>query len=144
MKTAKEMYDYTVVNKYGTVTTKKATQKHFEVIEEQLHNDENVLMSFAGLHEEPNSSFTGSFAYAITNKRLIIAQKGVLGRSKTKSVLMEHLNDVSVQNGIMWRNIKIDTLKDTFVIKNNTNSSKDLGTKVQETIFKLKKGLQNI
>lgn len=142
MRTAQEMYDYTVENKYGTGTMKSATKKHFEVIEDQLHDDEVVLMSFVGLHEQEGVNLNGSFAYAITNKRLILGQKGVLGRSKSKSILMEHLNDVTVQNGIVWRNIEIDTIKDHFVIKNNTNVSKDLGKKVQETIFKIKKEKQ--
>lgn len=141
MRTAQEMYDYTLENKYGTGTMKSATKKHFEIIEEQLHDDEVVLMSFAGLHEQEGSNLNGSFAYAITNKRLILGQKGVLGRSKTKSILIEQLNDITVQNGIVWRNIEIDTIKDHFTIKNNTSTSKDLGNKVQETIFKLKKEL---
>ena len=138
MRTAKEMYEFSVKNKYGTGTVKSATKKHFGVVAEQLQSDERALISFAGLHEQEGSGLQGAFAYAITNKRLIMGQKGVMGRSKTKTVLIEHLNDITVRNSMTWRNIEIDTIKDHFLVRNNSNTSKELGPRIQEAIFKLK------
>lgn len=139
MRTAEEMYDYTLKNKYGTGTIKSSTRKHFEVLENQLQNDEHAIITFVGLHEQKDTDLQGNFAYAITNKRLIMSQKGAFGRDKTKTILLENLNDVTVKNGLVWRTIEIDTIKDHFSIKNNTNVNKDLGNQVQEVIFSLKK-----
>lgn len=138
MRTAQEMYDYTLKNKYGTGIVKSFTRKHFDVVEEQLQDGERVSVSFVGLHEQQGSGLGGNFAYAITNKRLIMGQRGVLGRDKTKTVLIEHLNDITIKNSMTWRIIEIDTIKDHFLIKNNTRINKKLGLKVQEAIFALK------
>lgn len=50
--------------------------KHFKLIEESLLPHEEVKMPFIGLHNYiASTKHDGNFAYAVTNKRIIMAQK---------------------------------------------------------------------
>lgn len=76
MKTAKEMFNFCKKNKFGKGNTESWTLKHFTVIENQLSSGEDVLLCFVGLHNFVSmTKHDNNFAYAITNKRIIMAQK---------------------------------------------------------------------
>lgn len=71
--TAKEMFNFC-----KKTNSEKAIQNHelFTVIENQLSSGEDVLLCFVGLHNFVSmTKHDNNFAYAITNKRIIMAQK---------------------------------------------------------------------
>ena len=101
MKTASEMYNYCLENNFGQGVSKKWGLKHFEVVEKKLLPHEEVLMTFIGLHNNKSlSNHEGNYAYAITNKRMIMGQKKLIGEN-LKIVLLRNLNDVSTSTGIL-------------------------------------------
>lgn len=51
MRTAEEMYSYCIDNGYGKGLTRNWGIKHFRVIEENLYEAEEVLMTFIGLKD---------------------------------------------------------------------------------------------
>lgn len=61
MRTAKEMMDFVQENKYLIAETKKMTLAHFELVEEALEANEDVLFCFIGMHNA--SSLTKSEGY---------------------------------------------------------------------------------
>lgn len=82
MKTAEQMYEYCLENNFGQGFTKKWGLKHFRVIEKNLLPNEEVLMTFIGLHNyQSMTKHDGNYAYAITNNRILIAQKKVIGEN---------------------------------------------------------------
>ena len=54
--------------------------KHFSLIEDTLLSGETVYLVFEGLHNyQSTTKHDKNFAYAITSKRIILAQKKVIG-----------------------------------------------------------------
>jgi hypothetical protein len=76
MQTAEGMYHYCVENGFGSGWNEEWGVKHFRVIENSLMNGEEVWMTFIGLHNYKSpSKHDQNFAYAVTNKRIVMAQK---------------------------------------------------------------------
>ena len=138
MKTAKEMFDFCIKNKFGKSNTDSWTLKHFGVVEKQLSPGENVILCFMGLHNYVSlTKHDNNFAYAITDRRIIIAQKHMVGEV-TQTILLDNVNDITYKKGITFGVITVDSMKERFnVALENTNSDK-LYSLIHELIFKLK------
>lgn len=113
-KNAQDMYQYCLKNGY-IVKPKKWTLNTFSLIEKSLLKDEKVLLVFPGL------TFSGkileSFAsvsrycnYALTNKRIIIADKTIF-IDGIQTVPLKNINDITLSDTLMT----IDTFKDKIV-----------------------------
>lgn len=130
MKTAEEMYDYCLEKGFGEGLTRGSALKHFKIIEDNLQSDETVLMTFIGiLNFEGMTKHDHHHAYALTNKRIIIARKKLIGQS-IKTVLLNLLNDVNTRIGMVYGVIEFDTMKETF----NVAVAKKHATNIQESI----------
>lgn len=139
MKTAKEMYQYCLDNGYGKGFTKGWGVKHFKLIEKSLHDDEEVFIAFMGLHNFTSvTKHDSNYAYAITNKRIIMAQKKMIGEN-FKTVSLDYINDIEFNSGMVWGTLKIDTLKEVFNIGLDKKDAKNISEKVQSFIHDLKK-----
>lgn len=135
MRTALDMYEYCIENNFGRGISEGWGLKHFGVIEKNLLPDEKVLMAFIGLHNY--QSFTKhekNYAYAITNKRIIMAQKKLIGEN-LKIVLLNNLNDVSARTGILAGTITFDTIKETFNVFVDKKQANNIMMKVHEVVF---------
>ena len=90
------------------------------------------LHNYASLTKHDNN-----FAYVITNKRIIIAQKRIVGEV-IQTILLDNINDITYKKGIAFGVITIDSMKERFnVALENTNSDK-LYSLIHELIFKSK------
>ena len=139
MRTAEEMYDYCKKNDYGQGVNKKWDIKHFGLIQDSLAPDEEVLMCFVGIHNYVSASkHDGNYAYAITNKRIIMAQKKMIGES-IQSIAFNNLNDITLSTGLLMGVIVIDTVKEVF----NVGVNKKQARKINEQIHNLLIELQN-
>lgn len=138
MRTGEEMYQYCVDSKFGEGTSKKWGIKHFSVIEKTLSPDEEVKMCFIGLHNYVSMSKTdGNFAYAITNKRIIMAQQKWMGQH-IKSVEFDRLNDITLQTGMALGILTIDTMKEKFNVALNKRIATNINNKIQEILGSLR------
>jgi len=116
MRTAREMDAY--AREHGHYMGSPAL-KHFEVIEEHLLADENVLVALvaAGVYNGREIIMGGSTAVAFTNKRLIYGRKGIIMGSPVKIVNLESINDIYKNTfGLLSGKIYIDTLKENIGI----------------------------
>lgn len=92
-------------------------------------------MTFIGLHNYQSiTKHDGNYAYAITNKRIIIAQKKLMGEN-LKVVLLNNLNDVSTSTGILMGTITFDTIKETFNVMVDKKQTNNIMSKVHEVVF---------
>lgn len=138
LNTAEKMYRYCEKNGFGRGFTKRSAIKHFEIIEVSIQNDENVYMCFMGLHNHREGGGSdGNYAYAITNKRIIMAQKKAFGQN-LQSVLLENLNDITVSTGILSGIVVIDTMKEVFNVSTTNKEAKNICEKVHEVLLSLK------
>ncbi|MBM6664257.1 PH domain-containing protein [Flavonifractor plautii] len=107
LKTADQMLAYCKEHRTTAGTTLNKNKKHFEVIANSLEPGEYALSAFTGLMDYFN------WAFVITNNRIIIGQKKLVGQF-IKSVYLDKLNDITVTAGPIHGFIEIDTLKEKF------------------------------
>ena len=133
MKTAEEMVKFCDENNLGKGMTKKWELKHFQLIEKNLDEDEKVILPFMGLKNYISATKHDSYyAFAITNKRIIMAQQKMLGQD-IKSVSLNNINDITLSNGPISGTVYFDTYKEQF----NVNSNSDVATNIYNNARRL-------
>lgn len=141
MRTAESMYNYCIENDLGKGTSKKMAIKHFKVIEDTLMKDEEVLTSFIGLHNFISlTEHENNYAYAITNKRIIMAQKKLIAGETVKIVLLNLLNDISLETAtgkglVMDGVLTFDTVKETFNVMVGAKQGRKILNEVQQILI---------
>ncbi|KQL52679.1 hypothetical protein AN964_03500 [Heyndrickxia shackletonii] len=134
MSTAEGMYQYCLDNKFGSGFNDKWGVKHFSVIESKLMKDEKVLMTFIGLHNYVSTTkHDNNYAYAITNKRILFAQKTITGE-KFKAVNFDHLNDISFKKGMVFGVLTIDTLNEIFNVALDKYSAEAINNNIHQVL----------
>lgn len=110
----KEMYDYIEDNKLGYELTKGFAIKHCDLLLSKLQPDEEILVPFLGLHNFISATkHDKTFAYALTNKRFVLAQKKIIGEAY-QSILLDNLNDITYNKGLLGGVLEVDTIKEKF------------------------------
>lgn len=138
MRTAEEMYYFAKNNGFGRGFTEKLGVKHFQIIADNLQADEDVKMVFIGLHNYKSiSKHDNNYAYAVTNKRIIMAQKKIIG-TVCQSVFMNQLNDITMETGVAFGIVTIDTTKERFNVAIAKNEAQNVFTLLHSVIDDLK------
>ena len=91
---------------------------HSKVIQKHLSSDEAILYVFAGQKSPFIWDMFSTYLVALTNKRILVAEKRLLFGYYFISVTPEMFNDLSVQSGIIWGKVFIDTIKEQVIINN--------------------------
>lgn len=135
LSTAEEMYRYCIDNNFGSGWNENWGQKHFKIIEENLLNGEKIYMTFIGVHNYISTTkHDNNFAFAITNKRIMMAQKNTIAGEKFQTVSLENINDITFKSGIALGVVTIDSIKETFNIGLDKVSAKLINSKIHEII----------
>ncbi len=138
MRTAEELYQYCVDNGYGQGQNKKWGQKHFALIADELQPDETVRMAFIGLHDYQSATkHDGNYAYALTDKRLILAQKKLVGQ-ELQSVAISQISDVSTSTGLLMGTLTVNTLGTIFNVGIDKKSVRNVGDRLHSLLLELK------
>lgn len=107
-------YLYEFKKKYP-LTIQWRLRRHARVIDEHINPGEHVLYAFAG-----QKSFYGdlwhTFAVAITDQRIVVAEKRLIFGYFYISITPDLFNDLSIDSGIFWGKVTIDTLKEQVVL----------------------------
>lgn len=99
LKKAKEMYQYSCDNGFGTGFGKNWGLKNYLFLEKKLAPDEAAFLTFVGLHRfRSMSTHQRNFAYAITNKRVLMGQVRSFGRTRFESVPLNAVLNISFDN----------------------------------------------
>lgn len=138
MRTAEEMAQFCDENNTGSGMTANWRLKHFKVVESQLKDDEDVLVAFIGLKNyEGLTKHESHWGYAITNKRIIIGQKGLIGE-KVDVISLRDLNDISFKKGLALGVLTIDTIKERFNVGLDKMSATSIHELVTNALMDLK------
>lgn len=122
----------------GTVAWR--LKNHCARIEEHLNLDEEVLYVFVGQKNDKFYDIISTSVFAITNKRLLIANDRLLFGYFLYSITPDLFNDLTVYSGLIWGKIKIDTVKEIVTVTNLSKQSLDeIETKVTEYMMEGKK-----
>lgn len=132
MRTAKEMYQYSLDNEYGKGFNEKTALQHFQVIENNLLPNEQVKMCFIGiLNFVSMTKHEQNAAVAVTDKRIIYGQKLMFNRENGKSIPLDKVSDISRTSNPLFTIITIDALKDKF----NIAIGRDFGDKAYQALI---------
>lgn len=138
MKTAQDMYQYCLDNNFGEGMTRKWALKHFALIEQSLQPDEEAIMCFIGLHNYISATkHDNNFAYAVTNKRILMAQQKMIGQN-FQSISIDNLNDITMTTGVLMGVITIDTIKEKFNVAINKQVANNINRVIHDVLHSLK------
>lgn len=137
MRTAEEMYQYCLDNELGRAVSEKKGIKNFKLIEEALNQDEEVVVPFYGDHKylhEKQTEVKPNFAFALTNKRIILAHKGLLG-NQMQTISLKNLNDVTLDTSFLFGGVHFSTMKESFTCQTAKKSmAQNIYNKIQENL----------
>lgn len=113
---------------------------HSKVIKKHLSFDEAVLYVFAGQKSPFIWDMFSTYLVVLTNKRILVAEKRLLFGYYFISVTPEMFNDLSVQSGIIWGKVFIDTIKEQVIINNiDKRALAEIQNKVSEYMLEEKR-----
>lgn len=117
---------------------------HAKVIDMHINPDETLEYAFVGQKGEFYKDLFHTFAIAITDKRIIIAQKRVLFGYIYVSITPDLFNDLTIDSGIMWGKVTIDTLSEKVCITNiDIKALPEIETAVSSNMMLAKQKYQN-
>ena len=113
---------------------------HSKVIKKHLSSDEAILYVFAGQKSPFIWDMFSTYLVVLTNKRILVAEKRLLFGYYFISVTPEMFNDLSVQSGIIWGKVFIDTIKEQVIINNiDKRALAEIQNKVSEYMLEEKR-----
>ena len=139
MKTAEELYQYCEDNKLTDGQSRKWGLKHFGVVAAQLEPDEDVRMAFVGLHNQDGMKNDGNFAYAVTNKRILLGQKKLMGQDLA-TVMLPQITDVTTSTGMLLGTVTINTLGTIFNVGINKQAVQAVSDRLHSLLAELQGG----
>lgn len=96
LKTPEEMYQFSCDHGYGTGFGPAWGKKNFRWVQRNLLPGEQVFFTFVGLHRFRSMSYhQRNFAYAITNKRIVMGQVRVFNLTRLESVPLNAILNIS-------------------------------------------------
>lgn len=116
LRTAEEMYCYSRDNGLGTGFGLRWGIRNFRLIERKLEAGEGAFLTFVGLHRfRSMSSHQRNFAYAVTNRRILMAKFRSFGRSRFESVPLNSIMNLAFDSdeaiGVMKIMLRDDVIQ---------------------------------
>ena len=125
--------------KYGG-TISWRLRAHSKVVERHLNPGENILYAFACQKGYSSFSIFNTYIVALTNKRIIVAQKRLFWGYLFLSITPEMFNDLTIKTGIIWGKVAIDTVKEEVVFSNVSKAAvSEIETSISEYMMQEKK-----
>lgn len=135
---ATSLYRYCIDNKLGSGFNETWGVKHFRIILDNLMDGEHIIFPFIGMHNYRSvTQHDGYFAYAVTNKRILMAQQKLIGQI-FQSVSWQNVNDVTLDTGMVFGTLTIDTYKERFNVCIDKDSTRTISTRIHEVFEEVK------
>ena len=113
---------------------------HSKVIEKHLNPDEEIQYVFAAQKGLSSLEIFNTYVVAVTNKRIILAQKRILFGYLLVSITPDMFNDLTISTGIIWAKVVIDTVKEVITLSNvSKKAANEIETSVTEMMMTEKK-----
>ena len=115
-------------------------KSHAGVIEKHLNPGEEVTYAFAAQKGLSSIDIFSTFAVILTNKRILLAQKRVLFGYTFLAITPDMFNDLTVNSGIIWGKVSIDTIKETVLLSDiSKKAMNEIETQITEYMMEEKK-----
>ena len=128
-------------NKYP-LTIAWRLRQHSEVIQEHMNPGEKILHVFAGQKNDSPLDIVNTNIVALTDKRIMVATKRLVFGYFFKSITPDMYNDLTVNKGMIFGTVAIDTIKEVIKITNiDPAALNEIETNITEIMLKQKKEL---
>lgn len=115
-------------------------KQHCKVIDKHLNPGEEIIYVFAAQKNNNPFDILTSCVVALTNKRIIIAQKRVIFGYFFTSITPDMYNDLKVSMGIIWGKVYVDTVKELVVFSNiQRKALNEIETQITEYMMREKR-----
>lgn len=117
---------------------------HCKIVEKHLNPGEEVLYAFAAQKNANPFDMWTTCVVALTNKRIMIAQKRMIFGYLFNSITPDLYNDLKVNMGIIWGKVYIDTVKELVPFSNiQRGALREIETYITDYMMKQKKEYMN-
>lgn len=118
---------------------------HSKVIEKHINPDEELLYAFVGQKCLAATDIIHTYIVAITDKRIIIAHKRLLFGYFCISITPDLFNDLTVESGIFWGKVIIDTLNEQVTMSYvDKKCLPEVETAISSNMMEAKKRYQSL
>ena len=93
-------------------------KEHCKIIDTHLNPGEEVLYAFAAQKNDSPLMIVNTNVVALTNKRIMIGTKRLLWGYFFVSITPDMFNDLTVNRGLIWGTVTLDTIKEEVVLSN--------------------------
>lgn len=93
-------------------------KKHAKIASLHLNPDEKILYAFAGQKNDSPFEIFNTYIVVLTSKRILLATKRVIFGYFLVSITPDMFNDLTVNMGLIWGKIHIDTIKEVVHLSN--------------------------
>lgn len=115
-------------------------RQHAKIIDKHLNPGEKILYVFAGQKNDRAVDIFNTNIVAFTDKRIMVATKRLLFGYFFKTITPDMYNDLSVNKGIIFGSVVLDTIKEVITITNiDPNALSEIETNITEIMIKQKK-----
>lgn len=91
---------------------------HCKIVALHMNPDEMVRYAFAAQKNDNPFDMMTTYVVVLTNKRILLASKRVLFGYMYTAITPDMFNDLSIDMGIVWGKVTIDTIKEQVVLSN--------------------------
>lgn len=137
LRTGADMAGYVCINHLSQASRAKDL-KNFNLIAAHLGGDETVYLAFSGMFQFVSFSVNkGTYAYALTNKRLILAQKKMLG-GIVQEIKLDNLYSVEYTSKSLIGLITLHTASGALKVGLNRETALNIYKKLNPILHTLK------
>ena len=114
-------------------------RQHVRVICKHLNSDEEIYYVFPAQRNPESINIFTTCLIALTNKRILIAQKRVLWGYNITSITPDMFNDFELSKGLIFGKLDIDTVKEVIRLSNlDPKALVEIETNLSEYILEIK------
>ena len=114
-------------------------RQHSKVISKHLNKDEDVYYVFPAQKNPDSFNIFSTCLIALTNKRILLAQKRVLWGYNMTSITPDMFNDFELSKGLIFGKLDIDTVKEVIRLSNlDQKALVEIETNLSEYILEIK------
>ena len=114
-------------------------RQHTKVICKHLNADEEIYYVFPAQRNPDSLNIFSTCLIALTNKRILIAQKRVLWGYNITSITPDMFNDFELSKGLLFGKLDIDTVKEVIRLSNiQPKALVEIETNLSEYILEIK------
>ena len=116
------------------------TKQHCKIIDKHLNPGEQILYMFAGQKNDRMSEIFNTYVVALTDKRIMVGTKRLIFGYFFKSITPDMYNDLTIQKGLLFGRVVLDTIKEVITITNiDPKALSEIESNITEIMIEQKK-----